>query len=94
MTPEEAGTPSTYSVGDYVWIRRSDRRHELQLGRIVDARSRLVARGEGWACYWKVRLLLAHGWKAQADSRPVLRALSAAEVTHNRRLGLIPRRTP
>ncbi len=77
---------ATYSVGDYVWIRRSDRRHELQLARVQSAQPRR-ARGRDW---WVVRLRFAKGWSPHVDCRPVVRALTPAEVTHERRLGLIP----
>lgn len=79
--PLERGTAApTYSLGDYVWVRRAYTGHQA-LARI--------AAGAHHGDRWPVSLRLAKGWQRYAQRLQVIRALYPGEVAHQRRLGLI-----
>jgi hypothetical protein len=72
--------PFTFSVGDYVWVRlRAGGRRWLGC-----VQSALPLRGR-----YLVRIRDRNRWE-QAVHLPIDGALTPAEVSHNRRLGLIP----
>lgn len=89
FVPPAAEKTATYSVGDYVWCIGIGGRGNLQLGRIANAQPKRVGRD---VVHWMVNVRLPTGWTIAVLERRVREALSAAQVAHNRKLGLIPER--
>lgn len=78
---------ATYAVGDYVWCLSAPKGRR-QLGCVQSAHA-ITGR---YGARWLVRLRNAAHWTSGSVHLYVDAALSAAEVEHNRKMGLIPAR--
>jgi hypothetical protein len=77
---------ATYSVGDYVYTKPGRAGGAPRLARIESAHPLTSNAGQ----LWLVRHRMRSGWASGELHSYIDRALSAAEVAHCRRLGLIP----
>lgn len=80
-----AASVGTFSVGDYVYCKSPG--GYRRLARIISARPERQRGGR--RDLWLVKMRGATRWEASALWLPVERALSAAEVAVQRRLGFI-----
>jgi hypothetical protein len=78
---------STYSVGDYVYTKIMARGGSPRLARIESAHALHSNHGQLWLARHRMR----SAWASSPMHCLVDRALSAAEVAHCRKLGLIPK---